>query len=72
MRAIKLVLIIASLFTITACDDDVKEQVNKVKIDNPLAGHMKALEAAKDVERQILEADQKRRKMVDDLAMPGN
>ena len=71
MKAINLVLILASLFTITACDD-VKEQMNKVKIDNPLAGHMKALEAAKDVERQILEADQKRRKMVDDLAMPGN
>ena len=37
-----------SIFFISACDS----KPAKSKIENPLAGHVQALEKAKDVERQ--------------------
>ncbi len=71
MKALNVVLIAVSLFTITACDD-VKKQIKDVNIKNLSAKQAKAIDAAKDVEHQILEADQKRRKLVEELAVPGS
>ncbi len=44
-------------FSISACDS----KPAKSNIENPLAGHAKALEKAKDVERQLLESEQRTR-----------
>ena len=49
------------VFFISACDS----KPAKSKIENPLAGHVKALEKAKDVERQLLEAQQKTQDAID-------
>ncbi|MEE9326730.1 MAG: hypothetical protein V3U71_05490 [Cocleimonas sp.] len=58
-----IVLSITSLLIITGCDDAPKS-----KIKNPLAGHVEALEKAKDVERQLLEAADKQRKAIDQMS----
>lgn len=68
MKAIYLSLIIASLLSITACDDAKK--ITEAKIKNPLEGHMKALKAAKDLEHKLIESEKKRRETIDALATP--
>lgn len=50
-----------SVSFISACDS----KPAKSKIENPLAGHVQALEKAKDVERQLLEAQQKTQDAID-------
>ncbi len=50
-----------SAFLISACDN----KPAKSKIENPLAGHAKALEKAKDVEKQLLEAQLKTQEAID-------
>ncbi len=40
----------------------------KNKIENPLAGHTKALEKAKDLERQLKEAAEKQRKAINSMS----
>ncbi len=70
MKAISLLIILAGILSLTACDD-AKKQIQKAKIENPLKGHMEALKKAKDLERQLLESEEKRRKMIDALATPG-
>ncbi len=71
MKLLSILFIFAGVLSLTACDD-AKKQLSKAKIENPLAGHMEALKAAKDVERQLLESEEKRRKMIDALAVPGS
>ncbi len=56
-----LILAIASL-TLTACGD-----TQQSKIENPFAGHVEALQKAKDLERQIQEATDKKMKQLDNL-----
>ena len=53
--------ILVMMLSISACDS----KPAKSKIENPLAGHVKALEKAKDVERQLLEAQQRTQDAVD-------
>lgn len=68
MKAIFVVLVLAGVVTSSGCDEAKKEVK---KISNPMAQHMKALEAAKDVERQIFEVEANRQKLVEELANPG-
>ncbi len=56
-----LILVVSSL-TLTACDG--KQQS---KIENPFAGHVEALQKAKDLERQIQEATDKQMKQLNSL-----
>ena len=62
MKVFSLSLILAASLTTTACDE-----AQKPKIKNPLAGHAEALQKAKDLERQIQEATEKRMKQIDGL-----
>jgi len=58
MKALSILLVLAGTLFISACDGEPQ----KPKIKNPLAGHAKALEKAKDVERQLQESLDKRMK----------
>jgi hypothetical protein len=57
-------MILTSLLAINACDN--KPQQSKIK--NPLADQVEALDKAKDVERQLLEASEKQRKAIDNMS----
>jgi hypothetical protein len=63
IKTISILLTVSSLLVISSCDDAPKS-----KIKNPLAGHVQALEKAKDVERQLLDAADKQRKAIDDMS----
>ncbi len=54
LSRMSLIVIFAS-FTISACDSEP----SKSKIENPLAGQLEALEKAKDVEKQLLDAQKR-------------
>jgi len=62
MKALSILLILAGSLALTACDE-----TQKPKIENPFAGHVDALEKAKDLERQIQEATEKRLKPIEGL-----
>ena len=62
MKALSIILILAGLLTLTACGE-----TQKPKIENPFAGHVDALQKAKDLERQIQDATDKRMKQLDGL-----
>jgi hypothetical protein len=63
MKALSLLLIlVGSSFTLTACDSN-----QAPKIENPFAGHVDALQKAKDLERQIQEATDKKMKQLNSL-----
>ena len=64
MKFITALIIFAGLFVISACDN--KPQQSNIK--NPLADQIEALEKAKDVERQLLEASEKQRKAIDEMS----
>ena len=53
------------LIVINGCDS---QSPPKSKIKNPLEGHTKALEKAKDVERQLQEAAENQRKAIDSMS----
>ena len=63
MKKVSMMFLLAGLLAISACDEAPKS-----KMENPLAGHAKALEKAKDVERQLLEADKNQRKAIDAMS----
>lgn len=53
-----------------ACDKAPEKEakvVPETKIDNPLSAQLKALEKAKYLERQMLEAAEEKRKTIDEL-----
>jgi len=58
MKILSVLLVLAGTLLISACDGETQ----KPKIKNPLAGHVKALEKAKDVERQLQESLDRRMK----------
>ena len=62
MKALGILLILAGSLTLTACGE-----TQKPKIENPLAGHVDALQKAKDLERQIQDATDKRMKQLEAL-----
>jgi hypothetical protein len=62
MKAFSILLILAGSLTFTACDSN---QAPKIK--NPFAGHAEALQKAKDLERQIQEATEKKMKQIDGM-----
>lgn len=62
MKALSILLILAGSLTLTACGE-----TQKPKIENPFAGHVDALQKAKDLERQIQDATNKRMKQLDGL-----
>ncbi len=53
--------ILAVILSVSSCDN----KPAKNKIENPLAGHAKALEKARDVEKQLLDAQQKTQDAID-------
>jgi len=55
-------LFILLVLTFTACD-----KAQKPKIKNPLAGHVKALEKAKNIESLIQKSTENRLKQVDNI-----
>lgn len=63
MKTIGTLCLLAGIFMLAGCDEAPKS-----KIKNPMAGQVEALEKAKDVERQLLEADIKKRKAIDDMS----
>ena len=62
MKTLSILTILAGALFITACDN-----AQKPKIKNPLAGHVKALKKAKEVENLIQEATKNRLKQVDGI-----
>lgn len=54
--------LLTAAFMLSACDTTPKTETV-----NPLAGQVKALEKAKDVERKLLDAAQKQRNSIDDM-----
>ena len=62
MKILSLFLILVASLSITACDSN-----QQPKIKNPFAGHAEALQKAKDLERQIQEATDKKMKQLDGL-----
>jgi hypothetical protein len=64
MKFVTALIIFTSLLVISACDN--KPQQSKIK--NPLADQVEALDKAKDVERQLLEASEKQRKAIDNMS----
>ncbi len=64
MKLVAALILFAGLLIINACGDTPPQNKNK----NPLAGHTEALEKAKDVERQLLEAAEKQRKAIDQIS----
>jgi len=58
---ILMVVLSISIFFISACDS----KPPKSKIENPLAGHVDALEKAKNVEKQLLDAQQRAQDTID-------
>ena len=64
MKILSLFLILAiAPLTLTACDKKTQQS----KIENPFAGQVEALQKAKDLERQIQEATDKKMKQLDSL-----
>ena len=63
-RLVTLFFLIGIIFT-QGCDN---KSPPKSKIENPLAGHAKALEKAKDLERQLHDAAEKQRKAIDSMS----
>ncbi len=62
MKVLTIFLILVGSLTLTACDE-----TQKPKIENPFAGHVDALQKAKDLERQIQEATDKKMKQLNEL-----
>ncbi len=62
MKILSLFLILAASLATTACDSN-----QQPKIENPFAGHVEALNKAKDVERLLQEATDKRLRQIDGL-----
>ena len=60
LNLVKTVILMFTLL-ISACD--IKSEMGK--IENPIAGHVKALEQPKDLEKQLLEAEQKTREAIE-------
>ena len=65
MKILTTLFLLSGLILTLGCD---KQSPPKSKIENPLAGHTKALEKAKDVERQLNEAAEKQRKAIDSMS----
>ena len=64
MKIVTILLIFTGLLVINACDNKPPQS----KIKNPLTDQVEALEKAKDVERQLLEAADKQRKAIDEIS----
>ncbi|MEE9310292.1 MAG: hypothetical protein V3U64_04670 [Cocleimonas sp.] len=62
MKLFNLSLILAGSLAIVACDNN-----QKPVIKNPLAGHVEAIEKAKDLERQLQESLNQKMKKIDGL-----
>ncbi len=65
MKLSTFLILICGLILIQGCDN---KSPPKSKIENPLAGQVKALEKAKDLERQLNEAAEKQRKAIDSMS----
>lgn len=63
MKIINAVFIMLGILALSACDNTPP----KSKIENPLAGHVEALDKAKALEGQILDAAEKQRKAIDEM-----
>ena len=62
MKTLVVFLALAGSLMLTACGE-----TQKPKLENPFAGHVDALKKAKDVERQLQDAVDKRMKQIDGL-----
>ena len=62
MKIITTIFILTISIVISACDE-----APKPKIVNPLSDQVEALEKAKEVERQLLDAAEKQRRTIDGL-----
>lgn len=58
-------ILLCGLILTQGCDS---KSPPESKIENPLAGQIKALEKAKDVERLLNEAAEKQRKAIDSMS----
>ena len=65
MKIFTTLFFLLGLMVINGCDS---QSPPKSKIKNPLEGHAKALEKAKDVERQLQDAAEKQRKAIDSMS----
>ena len=65
MKFFTILFLLFGLILTQGCDN---QSPPKSKIENPLAGHAKALEKAKDLERQLKEAAEKQRKAIDSMS----
>lgn len=70
MKRFSLIATLMSFIILTGCDDVSSKIITKV--EQKSTQYSEALKAAKDVERQLLEVDQNRRKLLDELSTPGS
>jgi hypothetical protein len=70
MKSLSVITILVSLLILGGCEDTGSQIITKVK--QKTSEYSKALKAAKDVERQLLEVDLERRKKVEEMAVPGS
>ncbi len=65
MKLFTFLILLCGLILTQGCDSNSPP---KSKIENPLAVQAKALEKAKDLERQLNEAAEKQRKAIDSMS----
>ncbi len=65
MKLFTSLIFLCGLILIQACNS---KSPPKSKIENPIAGQTKALEKAKDLERQLNEAGEKQRKAINRMS----
>ena len=62
MKVLIIVGAVLGMLTLTSCD-----KAQESKIENPMTGYTKAIDAAKAIEGQLLQADQNRRKAIEEM-----
>lgn len=63
------ILILQSIFLVSACDNKPSafNEKPEVKTENPFSGQTKALDKAKELERQLLEKAEQQRKTIEEM-----
>ena len=65
MKLFTFLFLLCGLFLTQGCDSQSPPKSN---IENPLEGHSKALEKAKDLQRQLDEAAENQRKAIESMS----
>ena len=61
----KFILLFTSLLVMTACSDNNSDKVKVDNVENPLQGHVDAMDKARNVENVLQDADTRQRELVE-------